>query len=243
MRRGAWLIYVRLRGPDFLASCSMVDKRRSVEWRSNLRRPSPAPSLALSTSLSPAHAAAPLMILTSRVASGRGARAPHVQDGPGGRVDDAGCARGHLRPRPRRRGRFEWHRLESLPAVANHWLASADRLFALGLTPPHGSNGSRGRLSLAAGAAGGAATSKSTASSSMASSRPPSSRCAAPVGPHTPYIFAMCCSMWLELLRSRLQSALGSRARCAHAAAAASAARSRTQPHSRLARLGACAAV
>ena len=75
---------------------------------------------------------------TSRVASGRGARAPHVQDGLGGRVDDAGCARGHLWPRPRCRGRFEWHRLESLPAVANHWLASADRLFALGLTPPTG---------------------------------------------------------------------------------------------------------
>ena len=34
--------------------------------------------------------------------------------------------------------------------------------------------------------------------------------------------------MWLEWLPPRLQSALGSRARCTHAAAAASAARSRT---------------
>ena len=38
----------------------------------------------------------------------------------------------------------------------------------------------------------------------------------------------MACGMWLEWLRPRLQSALGSCARCAHAAAAASAAHNGT---------------
>ena len=70
-----------------------------------------APAAAVSLHLTHLRA---LLLSCLREADGRGARAPRVQDGRGGRVDYAGCVRCRLRPRLWRRGRLEWHRLESL---------------------------------------------------------------------------------------------------------------------------------
>ena len=89
----------------------------------------------------------------------------------------------------------------------------------LGADPPCVSNGSRGRLSLVAGAACGAATSSSSASSSAALSRPLIEVCRAPWGPMGPQPRGCACA------RAAV-AALAERALSAPAASSAS-------PHAR----------
>ena len=93
---------------------------------------------------------------------------------------------GPLRHHHRRGGRLERCRLEGLVRGGQPLVGFRGSSLCIGADPPRVSNGSRGRLSLVAGAACGAATSSSSSSSSAALSRPLIEVCRAPWGPMGP---------------------------------------------------------
>ena len=155
--------------PSSIRACSTTSSHASAPPIASLSpvRPPPAISLHLT------HLRALLLSCLPAASELPRCRFAETKHAPATPLADARARAGSGHHR-RCRGGLERRGLEGHPRGGQPLVGFRGSAVCIGADPPCVSNGSRGRLSLVAGAAGGAATSTSSASSAAALSRPSS---------------------------------------------------------------------